>query len=106
MTRELHELIADKIRDYSPISINLLREWELMARDAFESLRGKVIIDQSTYEEMMTKLDNIDAGIKNFEDGANQFDEFLKWHLGADFYHKLILKYNEWLVKQEAKKNG
>jgi hypothetical protein len=38
MTRELHELIADKIRDYSPISINLLREWELMARDAFESL--------------------------------------------------------------------
>ena len=73
---KLYELIADVILYYTPVSIEKLREWELLA------------IDQAN------AIESIDAHI------VDQFQEFLTFHMGLDWYLRTITKFNEWKEKQ------
>lgn len=75
---KLYELIADVIRNYKPVSIDKLREWELLARDIHTEMagmvlmdaeaaifaEGKVLIDESTYEAIIEKSEEIEAKLE------------------------------------------
>ncbi|KKK73401.1 hypothetical protein LCGC14_2894210 [marine sediment metagenome] len=108
--KKLHELIADRIRNYKPVSIPALRKWELLAIDQanaidlIDDMAGKILIEKSTYDEMMKKMDNIDAGLERVDTGIDQFHEFLVLHMGVDWYSRMIIKFNEWKEKQKEYK--
>ena len=76
----------------------------LMDAEAAVFAEGKVLIEQSTYDEMIRKMDNIEGGLERIDNGIDQFHEFLAFHMGADWYSRTVIKFNEWKEKQKEYK--